>query len=116
VICQKVHIGNFVEIKNSSINSSSKINHLSYVGDATIGKSCNIGAGTITCNYNGVKKFNTIIGDEVFIGSNTSLIAPITIENNAMIAAGSVVNQHIPAKSLAIGRVKIEIKENWVRK
>jgi bifunctional UDP-N-acetylglucosamine pyrophosphorylase/glucosamine-1-phosphate N-acetyltransferase len=116
VIASKVQIGNFVEIKNSAIGLSSKINHLSYIGDTTIGKSSNIGAGTITCNYNGVKKFNTNIGDNVFVGSNSSLIAPLAIEDNATIAAGSVVNKHVPEKSLAISRAKIEIKANWVRK
>lgn len=115
IICERSHIGNFVEIKNSTINSCTKINHLSYIGDAKIGSSTNIGAGAITCNYNGVKKFNTIIGDNVFIGSNTSLIAPIIIENKTMIAAGSVINKNVPEKSLAISRPKIEIKKNWIK-
>ena len=102
-------IGNFVEVKKSKLGKNSKINHLSYVGDATIGKNVNIGAGTITCNFDGKNKHITIIKDGAFIGSNSSLIAPIIINKNAKIAAGSVINKDIPAKYLAIERSKLKI-------
>ena len=109
-------IGNFVEIKKSIIGKKSKVNHLSYVGDSNIGKSVNIGAGTITCNYDGVKKNKTKIKDNVFIGSNTSLIAPITIEEGSLIGAGSVITKKVRKKSLALTRAsQIEIK-NYKRK
>ena len=109
-------IGNFVEIKKSIIGKKSKVNHLSYVGDSNIGKSVNIGAGTITCNYDGVKKNETKIKDNVFIGSNTSLIAPITIEEGSLIGAGSVITKKVRKKSLALTRAsQIEIK-NYKRK
>lgn len=106
-IASDVRIGNFVEIKNSEIKNSSKINHLSYIGDSEIGQSCNIGAGTITCNFDGIKtKSKTIIGDQVSIGSNISLIAPITINNGAFIAAGSVVTNNVAEDELCIARAK----------
>jgi len=109
-------IGNFVETKNSNINKNSKVNHLSYIGDTTIGKSSNIGAGTITCNYDGVKKFKTKILDNVFVGSNSSLVAPIKIERDSVIGAGSVITKNVKAKSLALTRSpQIEIK-NYKRK
>jgi len=112
VIEENVHIGNFVEIKNSEIKSGAKINHLSYVGDAIIGAKTNIGAGTITCNYDGFSKHKTIIGENVFIGSNTSLIAPINIGDGSMIAAGSTISKDIPSDALAIERSEQQIKEN----
>ena len=109
-------VGNFVEIKKSIIGKNSKANHLSYIGDAKIGKKVNIGAGTITCNYDGVKKMKTIIDDDVFIGSNTSLVAPITIKEQSIVGAGSVITKNINKKSLALSRAKqIEIK-NYKRK
>ncbi len=111
-----VKIGNFVEIKNSTIKNSSKVNHLSYVGDSILGKNVNIGAGTITCNYDGYKKHKTIIGDNVFVGSNSCFIAPITIEENSLIAAGSVINKKVAKNSLAIARTKQKNIENGAKK
>ena len=109
-------VGNFVEIKKSKIGKNSKINHLSYVGDANLGKDVNIGAGTITCNYDGVKKSKTLIKDRVFIGSNTSLVAPITIDEQSVVGAGSVITKKVNKKSLALTRAnQIEIK-NYKRK
>ena len=109
-------VGNFVEVKKSKIGKNSKINHLSYVGDAIIGKNVNIGAGTITCNYDGRKKNKTKILDGAFIGSNTSLIAPIKIGKKAVVGAGSTLNNNVKDKSLALTRAKrIEIK-NYKRK
>jgi len=104
-------IGNFVEIKKSTIGKNSKVNHLSYIGDTNIGKSVNIGAGTITCNYDGVKKNKTKIKDNVFIGSNSSLVAPVTINESSVVGAGSVITKNVLKKSLALERNKqIEIK------
>ena len=97
-------IGNFVEVKKSKIMKNSKVSHLSYIGDATIGISANIGAGTITCNYDGVKKSKTIIEDGAFIGSNTSLVAPIKIGKKAIVGASSVINQNVKSGSLALTR------------
>ena len=109
-------IGNFVEIKKSTIGKKSKVNHLSYIGDSEIGKSVNIGAGTITCNYDGVKKSKTKIKDMVFIGSNSSLVAPLTIEEESIVGAGSVITKNVNKKSLAITRtLQTEIK-NYKRK
>jgi len=106
IIEQQAKIGNFVEIKNSTIGKNSQVNHLSYVGDAVIGNKTNIGAGTITCNYDGYQKSTTTIGDEVFVGSNSCLIAPVVIESNTVIAAGSVITQNLPKGDLAIARSK----------
>jgi len=104
-------IGNFVEIKKSIIGNKSKVNHLSYIGDSFIGKSVNIGAGTITCNYDGIKKNKTKIKNNVFIGSNSSLVAPVTINENSIVGAGSVITQNVRKGSLALTRSKqIEIK------
>ena len=109
-------IGNFVEIKKSTVGKKSKVNHLSYIGDSEIGKSVNIGAGTITCNYDGVKKSKTKIKDKVFVGSNSSLVAPLTIEEESIIGAGSVITKSVKKKSLALTRsLQIEIK-NYKRK
>ena len=111
-----VKIGNFVETKKSKINSKSKVNHLSYIGDSEIGKNTNIGAGTITCNYDGVKKNKTKIEDKVFIGSNSSLVAPLTIEEGSVVGAGSVITKNVKRKSLALTRsLQTEIK-NYKRK
>ena len=109
-------VGNFVEIKKSTLGNKSKINHLSYVGDAIIGKSVNIGAGTITCNYDGANKNKTKIKDKVFIGSNSSLVAPITINQDSTVGAGSVITKNVKKKSLAITRApQLEVK-NYKRK
>ena len=109
-------IGNFVEVKKSIVGKKSKVNHLSYIGDTTIGKSSNIGAGTITCNYDGVKKNKTKIKDKVFIGSNSSLVAPVTINESSIIGAGSVITKNVKKKSLALTRsTQTEIK-NYKRK
>ena len=104
-------VGNFVEIKKSILGKKSKVNHLTYIGDSTIGKSVNIGAGTITCNYDGVKKSKTKIKDNVFIGSNSSLVAPLTIEEGSVVGAGSVITKNVNKKSLALTRsAQTEIK------
>ena len=109
-------IGNFVEIKKSTVGKKSKVNHLSYIGDSEIGKSVNIGAGTITCNYDGVKKNITKIKDNVFIGSNSSLVAPLTIDQGSIVGAGSVITKNVKKKSLALTRsLQTEIK-NYKRK
>ena len=105
-------VGNFVEVKKSKIGKNSKINHLSYIGDATIGKNVNIGAGTITCNYDGKRKNKTKISDDVFIGSNTALVAPIKIGKKAVVGAGSTLTKNVKKKSLVLTRAKqIEIKK-----
>ena len=109
-------IGNFVEIKKSILGINSKVNHLTYIGDSQIGKSVNIGAGTITCNYDGVKKSKTKIKDNVFIGSNSSLVAPLTIEKGSVVGAGSVITKNVKKKSLALTRsLQTEI-QNYKRK
>ena len=109
-------VGNFVEVKKSVIGKNSKLNHLSYIGDSKLGKKVNIGAGTITCNYDGVKKSKTTINDEVFVGSNSSLVAPITLEKKSIIGAGSVITKKVSKKALALTRTEqVEIK-NYKRK
>ena len=109
-------VGNFVEVKKSTIGKDSKVNHLSYIGDSTLGKKVNIGAGTITCNYDGVKKNKTIIKDNVFVGSNTSLVAPIKINEKSTVGAGSVITKNVNKKSLALTRSnQVEIT-NYKRK
>ena len=109
-------IGNFVEVKKSRIGKNSKVNHLSYIGDTTIGNKVNIGAGTITCNYDGKNKYKTKIKNNVFVGSNTSLVAPVTLNENSNIGASSVITKNVPKKTLALTRSKqIEIK-NYKRK
>ena len=109
-------VGNFVEVKKSTIGKESKVNHLSYIGDTDLGKNVNIGAGTITCNYDGVRKNKTKIKDNVFIGSNTSLVAPITINEKSTVGAGSVITKNVNKKSLALTRTnQLEIK-NYKRK
>ena len=109
-------VGNFVEVKKSKIGKNSKVNHLSYIGDSSLGNHVNIGAGTITCNYDGVKKNKTKIRNNVFIGSNSSLVAPITINENSVVGAGSVITKNVKTKSLALTRSsQVEIK-NYKRK
>ncbi|MDC6469991.1 DapH/DapD/GlmU-related protein [Candidatus Pelagibacter sp. Uisw_099_02] len=109
-------IGNFVEVKKSTVGKKSKVNHLSYIGDSEIGKGVNVGAGTITCNYDGIKKSKTKIKDNVFIGSNSSLVAPITLEENSIVGAGSVITKNVKKNSLALTRaLQIEIK-NYKRR
>ena len=115
VLADNSRIGNFVEIKKSTIGKGSKVNHLSYIGDATVGTGVNIGAGTITCNYDGINKSQTIIEDNVFVGSNSSLVAPVSIGNTATIAAGSVITKDVDAHSLAFGRARQTAKSNYVR-
>ena len=109
-------VGNFVEIKKSILGKKSKVNHLSYIGDSYIGKTVNIGAGTITCNYDGIKKSKTIIKDNVFVGSNSSLVAPVSLAENSVVGAGSVITKNVKKKSLVLTRAKqIEVK-NYKRK
>ena len=109
-------VGNFVEIKKSTLGINSKVNHLTYIGDSEIGKSVNIGAGTITCNFDGVEKYKTIIGKNAFIGSNSSLIAPIEISDNSYIGSGSVITKDVPTNSLTLSRSEQVTKNNWVKK
>mgnify|MGYP001230396006 FL=1 len=111
-----VKIGNFVETKKSKIKSNSKVNHLSYIGDTEIGKNSNIGAGTITCNYDGIKKNKTVISDNVFIGSNSSLVAPVKINKKSVVGAGSVITRDVKENSLALERSEQEEIENYKRK
>ncbi|WP_411725544.1 bifunctional UDP-N-acetylglucosamine diphosphorylase/glucosamine-1-phosphate N-acetyltransferase GlmU [Methyloglobulus sp.] len=115
VLANNVHIGNFVEIKKSHVAEKSKINHLSYIGDTTVGSSVNIGAGTITCNYDGVNKFRTIIEDGAFIGSDTQLVAPVTVGKNATIGAGSTITKDSPENQLTLSRVKQVSISGWQR-
>lgn len=112
-LAKGVKIGDFVEIKNSSIGEGSKIPHLSYIGDSEIGKNVNIGAGTITCNYDGSHKHKTVINDNAFVGSNTNLVAPVAIGENAMIGAGSTITKDVPRESLALERASQKVIENW---
>ena len=109
-------IGNFVEIKKSTLGKKSKVNHLTYIGDSIIGKSVNVGAGTITCNYDGVKKNKTNIKDNVFIGSNSSLVAPLTLEEGSIIGAGSVITKNVSKKSLSLTRSSQTEVKNYKRK
>lgn len=109
------HVGNFVEIKKSDIGEGSKVNHLSYVGDSSIGRDVNIGAGTITCNYDGANKYQTIIGDNVFIGSNSALVAPVTVGDGATVGAGSVITKDVPSQELAITRGEQRSIRGWKR-
>ena len=116
IIKEGSKIGNFVEIKKSTVGKKTKVSHLTYIGDTRIGKNVNVGAGTITCNYDGIKKSKTIINDNVFIGSNSSLVAPVTLNQNSVIGAGSVITKNVKKKSLAITRSpQIEVG-NYKRK
>lgn len=114
ILGKKAKIGNFVEIKKSTLGEGTAVSHLTYIGDAAVGSATNIGAGTITCNYDGYSKHRTTIGDHVFVGSNSTLVAPLAIADGAMIAAGSVVTHNVPADALALGRARQEVKEGWV--
>ncbi|SFU44413.1 bifunctional UDP-N-acetylglucosamine diphosphorylase/glucosamine-1-phosphate N-acetyltransferase GlmU [Pseudoduganella namucuonensis] len=114
-LAEDVHIGNFVEVKNSQIAAHSKANHLSYVGDATVGSRVNIGAGTITCNYDGANKFRTVIEDDAFIGSDSQLVAPVTVGRGATIAAGTTLTKNAPADKLTISRAKLMTIDGWKR-
>ena len=116
VLRESSKVGNFVEVKKSMIGKNSKINHLTYIGDANIGKSVNVGAGTITCNYDGVKKSKTTIKDNAFIGSNSSLVAPVTIEQNSIVGAGSVITKKVKKGSLALTRALQSEVKNYKRK
>jgi bifunctional UDP-N-acetylglucosamine pyrophosphorylase/glucosamine-1-phosphate N-acetyltransferase len=116
ILEEGVHIGNFVEVKKSRLGKGTKANHLSYLGDAQIGEGCNIGAGTITCNYDGVAKHVTVLEDEVFIGSDTQLVAPVTIRRGAYVGAGSTITKDVPEYSLALTRAELRIIQDWVRR
>src|SRR5208282_5591613 len=109
------HLGNFVETKKVKLGKGSKANHLSYLGDAEIGEDVNVGAGTITCNYDGVKKHKTAIEDGAFIGSDSTLVAPVTIGRGAYVAAASCITEDVPADALAFGRARQSVKEGWAR-
>jgi bifunctional UDP-N-acetylglucosamine pyrophosphorylase/glucosamine-1-phosphate N-acetyltransferase len=113
-LASEVHIGNFVEVKNSQIATQSKANHLAYIGDATIGSKVNVGAGTITCNYDGVNKHRTVIEDEAFIGSDTQLVAPVTVGKGATLGAGTTLTKDAPAGQLTVTRAK-QVSLNWQR-
>jgi bifunctional UDP-N-acetylglucosamine pyrophosphorylase/glucosamine-1-phosphate N-acetyltransferase len=113
---EEAHVGNFVELKKTRLGRGSKASHLAYLGDATVGENVNIGAGVITCNYDGEKKNQTIIEDGSFVGTNSSLVAPVKVGRGAYVAAGSVITQDVPAGSLALGRARQEVKEGWVEK
>lgn len=115
MLASGAHIGNFVEVKNSLIGAQTKINHLSYIGDGEIGKQVNIGAGTITCNYDGVNKHRTIIGDNAFIGSNSQLVAPVTIGDGATIGAGSTITRDAPPNQLTLCRAQQRTVSHWQR-
>jgi bifunctional UDP-N-acetylglucosamine pyrophosphorylase/glucosamine-1-phosphate N-acetyltransferase len=108
-------VGNFVEIKNSTVGEGAKANHLAYVGDTTIGAKANVGAGTITCNYDGFRKYRTVIGEGAFIGSNSSLVAPVTIGAGAFVGSGSVVTADVPADALVLGRGRQFVKADWAK-
>ncbi len=113
---ENVHIGNFVEVKEAVIEAGAKANHLSYIGDATVGAGANVGAGTITCNYDGVRKHRTEIGRNAFIGSNSALVAPVKIGEGAYVGSGSVITDDVPADALAVGRGRQAVKEGWARR
>ena len=114
-LAEKAKIGNFVETKKAIVGEDSKINHLSYVGDAVLGKNVNVGAGTITCNYDGVNKHQTTISDGVFVGSNTALVAPVVIDENATIGAGSTINRNVEKNTLALTRAPQKTFDAWKR-
>jgi bifunctional UDP-N-acetylglucosamine pyrophosphorylase/glucosamine-1-phosphate N-acetyltransferase len=114
-LSDEVHVGNFVEVKNSSVAAGSKANHLSYIGDTTIGSRVNIGAGTITCNYDGVNKFRTVIEDDAFIGSDSQLVAPVTVGKGATVGAGTTLTKDAPAGKLTVSRARQSTIEGWQR-
>jgi bifunctional UDP-N-acetylglucosamine pyrophosphorylase/glucosamine-1-phosphate N-acetyltransferase len=113
---ENAHVGNFVELKNTGMGAGSKSMHLAYLGDSRIGSKVNVGAGTITCNYDGKKKHATVIGDGVFVGSNSTLVAPLALEDGAYVAAGSVITEDVPGDALALGRARQVVKKGWKRK
>jgi bifunctional UDP-N-acetylglucosamine pyrophosphorylase/glucosamine-1-phosphate N-acetyltransferase len=113
IIGQDARVGNFVEIKNATLGSGAKANHLSYIGDASVGAAANIGAGTITCNYDGFNKSRTVIGAGAFIGSNSALVAPLNIGDGAIVAAGSTITKDVQAHSLAINRADRKTVAGW---
>ncbi len=113
VVGEKVHLGNFVEVKNSNIDEGTKVSHLTYVGDSDVGKRVNFGCGTVTVNYDGKKKHRTVIGDDVFIGCNTNLVAPVKVGDGAYTAAGSTITDDVPADSLGIARARQVNKIDW---
>jgi bifunctional UDP-N-acetylglucosamine pyrophosphorylase/glucosamine-1-phosphate N-acetyltransferase len=112
----KAKVGNFVEIKNADVGEGAKISHITYVGDATVGAEANLGAGTITCNYDGFRKMRTVIGQGAFIGSNSALVAPVTIGDGAYVGSGSVITKDVPAGSLAVARGKQVVLPEWAAK
>ena len=114
-LAERVHVGNFVEIKKSSVDRGSKINHLSYVGDTRMGAKVNVGAGTITCNYDGANKHLTEIGNDVFIGSDTQLVAPVKVGDGATIGAGSTITREVPAGELVLSRAPQQVRPGWKR-
>lgn len=114
-LAEETHVGNFVEIKNAQVGKGSKVNHLTYVGDAEVGSNCNIGAGVITCNYDGANKFKTIIGNNVFVGSDSQLVAPVTIADGATIGAGATVTKDVAENELVISRVPQRHIQGWQR-
>ena len=116
ILKDEAKIGNFVEVKKSIIGKKTKVSHLSYIGDSVVGKNVNIGAGTITCNYDGVKKNKTKIKDNVFVGSNSSLVAPVTINENSIVGAGSVITKNVKKRSLALTRTSQTEKQNYKNK
>jgi bifunctional UDP-N-acetylglucosamine pyrophosphorylase / glucosamine-1-phosphate N-acetyltransferase len=116
ILRRAAKVGNFVELKKAELGVGAKANHLTYIGDAEIGKRVNIGAGTVTCNYDGVNKHATVIGDDVFIGSDVSLVAPVRVGKGAVVGAGSVVTEDVPADSLALGRARQVVKPGWAKK
>jgi len=113
---EEVRLGNFVETKKIRMGQGSKANHLTYLGDAEIGRRANIGAGTITCNFDGVSKLRTVIEDEVFVGSDTQLVAPVRVRRGAFIGAGSTITKDVPAYALALSRAQQVVKEEWARR
>ncbi|HDY70335.1 MAG TPA: bifunctional UDP-N-acetylglucosamine diphosphorylase/glucosamine-1-phosphate N-acetyltransferase GlmU, partial [Nitrospirae bacterium] len=113
---QSVRIGNFVEIKNSSIGEGTKAQHLSYIGDAEVGRDVNIGAGTITCNYDGIRKHKTSVGNGVFVGSDSQLVAPVTVNDGAYIGAGSTITGDVPSGALAVSRCEQRNVKGWVKR
>jgi len=115
-VAEGAHVGNFVELKKTRLGAGAKANHLAYLGDADIGAGANIGAGTITCNYDGTHKHPTRIGDGAFVGSNSTLVAPVEIGDGAYVAAGSVITTPVPADALGLGRAHQVVKEDWARK
>ena len=115
VLANHTHVGNFVEIKNTQLGEGSKANHLAYIGDADVGQRVNIGAGTITCNYDGVNKFRTVIGDDAFIGSDTQLVAPVTVGRGATIGAGTTLVRNAPDDQLTLSRSEQRSVSGWKR-